>query len=229
MDFSAGRLCRCIGNELRGARKDRDTGRAEIALLEKQITTANQTALGQQVTALQSQVAALQQSALALENTSLKAKIARLSRICSRICSEEDAMSAAQIVNAILFSSWPWMIGIAFWMFHFLIQRLAAHTRLAHRQFAEEAVEKAEQQNPGGSWQAKKAIAMTEINQLCDDYTLPHPKPKAMDVHLESAAYRLKKSSHDMNLTLINSPLLSPVCSQPERYLSLLLLEDLAH
>jgi N-acetyl-anhydromuramyl-L-alanine amidase AmpD len=66
-----------IGNELRGARKDRDTGRAEIALLEQQITTASQTALGQQVAALQSQVAALQQGTLALENTALKAKIAQ--------------------------------------------------------------------------------------------------------------------------------------------------------
>jgi hypothetical protein len=101
-------------------------------------------------------------------------------------------MTAAQIVNAILFFVWPGMIGIAFWQFHFLIQRLGAHTRLAHAQFAQIAVEKVELQNPGMKGQAKKALAVTEVNFLCDDYGLPHPKSRAMDTHIESAVYQLR-------------------------------------
>ena len=101
-------------------------------------------------------------------------------------------MNAAQIVNAILFFVWPAMIGFAYWLFHFLIQRLPAHTRLAHEQFARMAAEKTEQQNPGLASPAKKALALTEVTRLCDDYGLPYPKSRAMDAHLESAAYRLK-------------------------------------
>jgi hypothetical protein len=101
-------------------------------------------------------------------------------------------MTAAQIVNAVLFFIWPVMIGVAFWQFHFLIQRLPAHTRLAHKQFGQQSVEKVQLQNPEMKGQAKKALAKTEIINLCEDYNLPAPKPRAMDVHIESAVYRLK-------------------------------------
>jgi hypothetical protein len=100
-------------------------------------------------------------------------------------------MTTAQIVNAILFSLWPIMIGIAFLLFHFLIQRLPAHTRLAHRQFANESAVKVEQQNPTMPGKAKKALAMTEVAKLCHDYGLPEPKPDSMDTHIESAVYRM--------------------------------------
>lgn len=101
-------------------------------------------------------------------------------------------MTEAQIVNAVLFAVWPILIGVAFWLFHFLIQRLPSHTRIAHEQFARMAVEKVEKQNPEMQGQAKKALALTEIAKLCNDYGLPAPKPNAIDAHIESAVYHLK-------------------------------------
>lgn len=101
-------------------------------------------------------------------------------------------MTAAQWINSILFLIWPAIFALAFVLFHYLIQRLPMHTRLAHKQFAQESVEKVEQCNPGMLGQAKKALALTEIVQLCEDYSLPAPKPKAMDAHLESAVFRMK-------------------------------------
>jgi hypothetical protein len=101
-------------------------------------------------------------------------------------------MTAAQIVNAVLFAAWPILIGIAFWLFHFLIGRLPMHTRLAHAQFARMAVEKVEQKNPDMQEQAKKSLALIEIVKICDDYGLPAPRQSALDAHIESAFYNLK-------------------------------------
>ena len=101
-------------------------------------------------------------------------------------------MTAAQWVNSILFLIWPVIFALAFVLFHYLIQRLPMHTRLAHKQFAQQSVEKVEQQNPEMKGQAKKALAQTELVQLCEEYSLPAPKPKAMETHLESAVFRLK-------------------------------------
>jgi hypothetical protein len=102
-------------------------------------------------------------------------------------------VTEAQVVNAILFFIWPAIFALAFLLFHYLIQRLPAHTRLAHKQFAQTSVEKVEQQNPDMGRQAKKALARTEIINLCGDYGLPIPKPKSMDAHIESAVYRLRQ------------------------------------
>ena len=100
-------------------------------------------------------------------------------------------MTTAQIVNAVLFLIWPAIFALAFLLFHYLVQRLPAHTRLAHRQFASESVEKVEQQNPTMPGQAKKALAITEVTKMCDDYGLPEPKSNSMDTHIESAVYRM--------------------------------------
>lgn len=103
-------------------------------------------------------------------------------------------MSLAQIVNAILFFVWPLQFALAYLLFHFLIQRLPGHTRLAHEQFTRMVVEQVEQQNPGMKGHAKKALAFTGIIQLCGDYGLPAPKHKAMDIMIESAVFRLTQS-----------------------------------
>jgi hypothetical protein len=103
-------------------------------------------------------------------------------------------MTQAQWVNAGLFFIWPALFALGFFLFHYLIQRLPAHTRLAHKQFAQQSVEKVELQNPGMIGTAKKALALVEVASLCDDYGLPHPRPKAMDTHIESAVYRLKNA-----------------------------------
>lgn len=101
-------------------------------------------------------------------------------------------MTEAQWINSGLFLIWPVIFAGAFFLFHYLIQRLPSHTRLAHKQFAQMSVEKVEKQNPEMLGQAKKALALTEFTQLCEDYALPVPKSKAMDTHLESAMFRME-------------------------------------
>jgi N-acetyl-anhydromuramyl-L-alanine amidase AmpD len=61
-----------VGNELLGARKDRDAAKAKVALLQAQVTQ-----LQSQVSSLQSQVASLQDDVVSKENAALKAQIAQ--------------------------------------------------------------------------------------------------------------------------------------------------------
>lgn len=102
-------------------------------------------------------------------------------------------MTIAQWINAILFFLWPIMIGVAFWLFHYLIQRLPSHTRLALQQFAQLVVKKIEQQNKDVGSNAKKALAVQYVMVLFRQFGLPVPPDEAIDVAIEAAVYEIKE------------------------------------
>ena len=104
-------------------------------------------------------------------------------------------MTTAQLVNAIIFFLWPSMIGVAIWLFHFLVQRLPAHTRLALEQFAKMAVQQVEQEHSDKDSETKKALAILAVQQLFRQFGLPIPSPELINIALEAAVYWMNRLS----------------------------------
>ena len=104
-------------------------------------------------------------------------------------------MTTAQLVNAIIFFLWPSMIGVAIWLFHFLVQRLPSHTRLALEQFAQMAVQQVEQQHSDKDNETKKALAIVAVQELFRKFGLPVPSPEVINIALEAAVYWMKQLS----------------------------------
>jgi|SwirhirootsSR2_FD_contig_31_17339200_length_1498_multi_3_in_0_out_0_2 hypothetical protein len=102
-------------------------------------------------------------------------------------------MSQAQWINSVLFFLWPVMIGIAFWLFHYLIQRLPAHTRLALQQFALLVVKKVEQEGTTLDNAQKKAQAVQQIMVLFREFGLPVPPPDVIDIAIEAAVFEINQ------------------------------------
>lgn len=102
-------------------------------------------------------------------------------------------MTTAQVINSVLFFLWPIMIGIAFWLFHYLIQRLPAHTRLALQQFAQMVVKRVEQQGITLDSAQKKALAVQQVMVLFREFGLPVPPPDVIDIAIEAAVFEINE------------------------------------
>lgn len=85
------------------------------------------------------------------------------------------------------------LFGWIYWNLRARAQKLPEHMRLALEQFAVLAVCKVEQVASSLSPEAKKALAVAAISQLCKDFGLPLFSAEAMDIAIEAAIQLLPK------------------------------------
>lgn len=100
-------------------------------------------------------------------------------------------MTLTQIIDIILTLLLPVMVGIAYWLFHFLIQRMPQQQRGALEQFARMAVQSVEQQSTVPA--QKKTLATGIVASLFKAFKLPVPPEEAIDIAIESAVFDLSK------------------------------------
>lgn len=102
-------------------------------------------------------------------------------------------MTLTEIIDIILTLVLPVMIGIAYWLFHFLIQRMPQQQRTALEQFAYIAVRSVEQQSAAS--EQKKTLAIGIVASLFKAFKLPVPPQAAISIVVDAAVFDLNKPS----------------------------------